>query len=150
GLTGELLAALVTALRGIEEDIDGSVAQSERALESMKGGPLLATAHLARGAAALGVGRHDDGFRHVWHVFDDADPSFHRFIRWSGLLDLVEAAAGCGRADQLVDVIAELEDIAAASASRFLHATLVAARPHLAADADAEQLFGAALGSELG
>ena len=149
GLTGELIAALVSALRGTEQDIEAVVAQTERTLQSMKGGPLLATAHLARGAAALGDGRHEEAFRHLWPVFDDTQPAFHRFMRWSALLDLVEAAVGSGQADQLVDLIAELEDIAAASGSPFLQAELVAARPLLAADDEAEQLFVAAVGSGL-
>ncbi len=70
-------------------------------------------------------------------------------MRWSALLDLVEAAVGSGQADQLVDLIAELEDIAAGSGSPFLQAELVAARPLLAADAEAEQLFVAAVGNGL-
>ena len=57
----------------------------------MNGGPLLAPAHLARGAAALGEGRHDDAFRALWPVFDESDPAFHRFMRWPAVLDLVEA-----------------------------------------------------------
>jgi DNA-binding CsgD family transcriptional regulator len=115
----------------------------------MKGGPLLAPAHLARGAAALGVGRHEEAFGHLWPVFDGAQPGFHQFMRWSGLLDLVEAAVGCGRAAQLVEVVAELEDIAAQSASPFLHDALVAARPHMGTDHDVEELFSAALGNSL-
>src|SRR5438309_1809947 len=71
GLTAELIGALVTALRGNEADLESVLAEPERALLAMKGGPLLATAHLARGAAALGDGRHDDAFQHLWPVFDD-------------------------------------------------------------------------------
>ena len=149
GLTAELIAVLVIALRGTEEDIDAVVAQPERRLQSIKGGPLLATAHLARGAAALGEGRQEEAFRHVWPVFDKAHPSFHRFMRWSGLLDLVEAAVGSGHTDQLADIIAQLEGIATVGGSPFLLAELASARPLLAADDDAERLFLAALGAEL-
>jgi hypothetical protein len=149
GFTGELIAALVTAVRGTEQDIEAVITHTERTLQSMNGGPLLATAHLARGADALGDGRHEEAFRHLWPVFDDTQPAFHRFMRWSALLDLVEAAVGSGQADQLVDLIAELEDIAAGSGSPFMQAELVAARPLLAADAAAEQLFVAALANGL-
>src|SRR5207244_9017177 len=108
--TGELVAALVMSVRGSERDIEAIVAQTERTLQSMKGGPLLATAHLARGAAAQGEGRHEEAFGHLWPVFDDTQPAFHRFMRWSALLDLVEAAAGSGQADRVVDLVAEPED----------------------------------------
>jgi hypothetical protein len=39
GLTGELVGALVTAVRGTEPDFEAIVAQPERILQSMKGGP---------------------------------------------------------------------------------------------------------------
>ena len=149
GLTGELIAALVAALRGTEADVEALVAQPEQALRSMNGGPLLATAHLARGAAALGDGRHEEAFRHLWPVFDESHPAFHRFMRWSGLLDLVESAVGSGQADKLSDIIAELEEIAARSGSPLLVAELVCARPLLSGDDAAEALFVAALGQGL-
>ncbi len=149
GLTGELIGALITAHRGSEQNFEAVVAQPERALHSMNGGPLLATAHLARGAAAVGEGRHEEALRHLWPVFDEGHPSFHRFMRWSGLLDLVEAAVGCGHADRLVDIIGELEAVAARSGSPFLHAELLAALPLLSPDDHAERLFTASLGGNL-
>ena len=111
GRAGELkvIGALVTALRGNEADLESVLAEPERALLAMKGGPLLATAHLARGAAALGDGRHDDAFQHLWPVFDDNDSAFHRFMRWQALLDLVESAAGSGQTSRLTEVIEDLE-----------------------------------------
>ncbi len=149
GLTGALISALVMALRGTEQDIEAVVAPTERVVLSMKGGPLLATAHLARGAGALGDGRHEEAFRYLWPIFDPTQPAFHRFMRWSGLLDLVEASVGSGQADRLGDVIAELEDLATRSGSPFLHAVLDAARPLVAADREAETLFEAALGGHV-
>jgi DNA-binding CsgD family transcriptional regulator len=149
GLTGELLAALVSALRGTEQDIEAVIARPERALQSMKGGPLLATGHLARGAAALGDGRNDEAFRRLWPVFEETQPAFHRFMRWSGLLDLVEAAVGSDHADRVVHIVAELEDIAARSRSPFFNAELLCARPLLSHDEDAESLFLAALHQDL-
>src|SRR5260221_7216028 len=70
GLTAELVGALATALRGTEADIESFLAEPERALVAVKGGPLLATAHLARGAEAIGDGRNEDAYRHLWPVFD--------------------------------------------------------------------------------
>ena len=149
GFTGELIAALVTALRGTQPNIEAIVAAPEQTLRSMKGGPLLATAHLARGAAALGDGRQEEAFFHLWPVFDETQPAFHRFMRWSGLLDLVEAAVGSGHANQLVDIIAQVEQIASRSGSPFLDAALACARPLLAGDHAAETCFVDALGHDL-
>src|SRR5258707_9706267 len=129
------------ALRGNEADLESVLAEPERALLAMKGGPLLATAHLARGAAALGEGRHDDAFQHLWPVFDENDTAFHRFMRWQALLDLVESAAGSGHAGRLTDVMAELEAIAEHSEPPILRLNLACARPLLAGDDQAEGLF---------
>ena len=149
GLTAELIGALVAALRGNEPDLESVLAEPERALLAMKGGPLLATAHLARGAAALGDGRHDDSFQHLWPVFDENDSAFHRFMRWQGLLDLVESAAGGGHTGRLSEVIADLDAIAIHSEPPILTLKLACARPLLAGDEHAEPLFTAALAQDL-
>jgi DNA-binding CsgD family transcriptional regulator len=125
------------------------LAEPERALLAMKGGPLLATAHLARGAAALGDGRYDDAFQHLWPVFDENDSAFHRFMRWQAALDLVESAAGSGHTGRIMDVMADLEAISANSEPPILSLNLACARPLLAADDQAEPLFAAALAEDL-
>jgi DNA-binding CsgD family transcriptional regulator/tetratricopeptide (TPR) repeat protein len=149
GLTGELIGALATALRGTGPDIESLLAEPERALLAMKGGPLLATAHVARGAAAIGDGRHEDAFLHLWPVFDETDAAFHRFMRWPALLDLVEAAAGSGQTSRLTEVVADLEAISGHSDPPILRLHLACARPLLATDDQAEALFTAALAQDL-
>src|SRR5260370_13854557 len=115
----------------------------------MKGGPLLATAHLARGASAIGDGRHEDGYHHVRPVLDKTSSAFHRFMRGTAVLALVEAAAGSGQTGLLTDVIAEIEAISAHSEPPILRLNLACARPLLAADDQAEPLFTAALTQDL-
>jgi DNA-binding CsgD family transcriptional regulator len=144
GLTAELLAALVAALRGNEPNLESMLVKPERTLLAMNGGPLLAPAHVARGTAALGDGRHDDAFHHLWPIFDQNDPAFHRFMRWPAVLDLVEAGRG-EHADRVAIVTAELEEIGVASGSPILRAGLICARPLVARDDEAEHLFLAAL-----
>jgi DNA-binding CsgD family transcriptional regulator len=148
GLTGELVAALATALRGTEQEVESMLAKPERTLLAMNGGPLLATAHLARGAAALGDGRHDDAFRHLWPVFDKTDPAFHRFMRWPALLDLVEAGCHSENAGLVEEVIGDLEEIARQSWPPILCTGLTCARPLVAVDGEAEHLFRKALGQD--
>jgi len=149
GLTGELVGALATALRGNEQDTESALAEPEKALLAMKAGPLLATAHLARGAAAIGDGRHEDAFRHLWPVFDETDSAFHRFMRWPALLDLAEAAAGAGQNNRLTEVIADLEAVFMHSQPPMLGLNLACAKPLLAPDDQAEPLFTAALVQDL-
>jgi DNA-binding CsgD family transcriptional regulator len=149
GLTGQLMAALAGALRGNEPDLEAMIAGPERTLLAMRGGPLLAPAHLARGAAALGEGRYEDAFHHFWPVFDETSSAFQRFIRWSAVLDLVETGVRSGHGEQLGEVLAALEPIAARTEPPFLRAGVSCARPLLAADDEAEALFDAALDQDL-
>jgi DNA-binding CsgD family transcriptional regulator len=148
GLTGELIAGLVAGLRGNDPNLEERLAGPERTLRAMRGGPLLAPAHLARGAAALGEGRDEQAFRHLWPVFDEDATAFHRFMRWPTVLDLVEAAAHSGHLEHAAGVMTELEAIAARSGPPLLLILLACARPLLAADEDAHALFEAALGQD--
>jgi DNA-binding CsgD family transcriptional regulator len=149
GVAGALMAAYARALLGNAPDLDSLLAASERRVLSIKSTPLLTTAHLARGAAALGEGRRDDAFRHLWPVFDERDDAFHRYMRWSAIFDLAEAAAGSGHARTLDPVMIELEQIAAQSKAPVLCIGLACARPLLAPDEDAALLFAAALANDL-
>ncbi len=149
GLTGQLLGALAAAHRGGEADLDAALTGPERALRAMRGGPLLAPAHLSRGADAIGGGRHEEAFRHLWPVFDEAAPEFHRFMRWPALLDLAEAGALSGQSECVAGVIAELEVVAARAAPPVLVVGLTCAQPLVASDQDAEALFRIALEQDL-
>jgi DNA-binding CsgD family transcriptional regulator len=148
GLTGEVISALATGLRGVEPDLESMLAKPERTLLAMNGGPMLAPVHLARGAAALGDGRHEDAFGHLWRVFDKNDPAFHRFMRWPAILDLVEAGSHGDNAGLVEEVIGELEQIARQSSPPILCAGLACARPLVAINGEAEQLFREALGQK--
>ena len=148
GLIAQLVGALAAAIHGRETDLDATLAAPERTLTAMRGGPMLAPAHLARGAAALGDGRHDDAFRALWPVFNEDDPAFHSFMRWPAVLDLVEASARGEHAAQVANVMADLEEVARRSDPPILRAGLVCARPLMSDDADANGLFIAALGHE--
>jgi DNA-binding CsgD family transcriptional regulator len=149
GVTGQLMAALATALLGNSPELEATLAASERMVLSIKSPPLLTTARLARGAAALGDGRNDDAFRHLWPVFDEHGDAFHRYMRWNAILDIAEAAARSGHAESLVAVMADLEQVATRSKPPFLCLGLACARPLLATDDDAPTLFAAALSNDL-
>ncbi len=99
GVTGELMAAYARALLGNASDLDATLARSERRALALQSRPLLTTSRLARGAAALGEGRNDDAFRQLWPVFDESGDAFHRYMRWSAIVDVAEAAARSGRAE---------------------------------------------------
>ena len=60
-------------------------------------------------------------------------------------LHLIEAAAQTGRQDTAAGYLRELESLAAATSAPLLHAEAAYARPLVAGDAEAEELFRAAL-----
>ena len=149
GLTARFIAALAAAMRGDQPDIETTLAHPEVPLLTSKNGPLMATAHLARAASALGEGRYDAAFDHLWPVFDERDPVFQRFMRWPCVLDLVEAAVRSGNAPRITEVVAELEEIAGRSAPPILRAGLICASPLLVSDAEAEARFRTAIDQDL-
>jgi hypothetical protein len=59
---------------------------------------------------ATGNGRHEHAFRHLRPVFEEA-PAFHRFMPWSGVLDLAEAGGRSEHGGWVAGVIDELESI---------------------------------------
>ena len=71
-------------------------------------------------------------------------------MRWPAVLDLVEAGARGEHAARIMQVTADLEEIARRSDPPILRAGLACARPLLSDDDHAEALFVAALGGELG
>ena len=149
GVTGELMAAYARALLGNAPDLDATLAKSERRVLAVKSGPLLTTARLARGAAALGEGRNDEAFRHLWPVFDERGDAFHRYMRWNAILDIAESGARSGHAERLAPVMADLQRVAARSKPPLLCLELACAAPLLVADDTAESLFVDALSTDL-
>jgi hypothetical protein len=65
------------------------------------------------------------------------------------LADLIEAAAHADKPDEARMYLGELEAAAAATAAPYLRATVGYARPILAPDDEAEELYQAALESDL-
>jgi DNA-binding CsgD family transcriptional regulator len=149
GLTARLIGALLSALRGVDDNVESLVAGPERVLIQTNGGPMLAPAHLARGTAALGDGRYEEAFEHLWPIFDDNDPAFHRYLRWWAVLDIAEAGTQSTHRLQVASIVDELEPIASQCGSPILRAGLACAKPLLADDDDVEAQFQAALELDL-
>jgi DNA-binding CsgD family transcriptional regulator len=137
GLTGQTQAALDQAA-DIERAFGGRVANDFRSL-----------AQIARGAAYLSAGQHAAAYAELEPVFDPADPRHHPRESLSGLMFLAEAAARCGARAAAREVVDRMEILAEATQSPVLAVQLMYARPVLADDDDAEQLFQLGLGQDL-
>src|SRR6185503_11133446 len=142
-------AAKLAALRGDGDAALRLAGEAESIGLPVGARPVLATAMMARGLAALGAGRFEEAFGHFRRLHDPADPSFQVALRLTTLGDLVDAATHCGRLDAAAPIVAELEDLAALTAAPVLHADLRMARALLAGQEDAEARFETALRADL-
>jgi DNA-binding CsgD family transcriptional regulator len=137
GLTGETGAALDRAA-DIERAFSDRVANDFRSL-----------AQIARGAAYLSAGQHAAAYAELKPVFDPSDPRHHPRESLSGLMFLAEAAVRCGARDAARAVVDRMEILAEATQSPVLGVHLTYARPLLADDDDAEELFQLGLAQDL-
>jgi DNA-binding CsgD family transcriptional regulator len=149
GRMGEVMAALATATSGDGEAVERILAAPEAALVPRGEATLLAPARIARGMVALGKSDHEEAFYQLWPVFDEGSPDFHRFIRWTAVLDLVEAAIGSGNEAAAREVLADLDPGPDEWTPPILRAGLVCARPLLADPEESDELFAAALAHDL-
>jgi DNA-binding CsgD family transcriptional regulator len=147
--SAQVVKAMLAGLRGDREVADAHAAQAEQVVPPIGARFLPATAQLARGVTALGVGRHGDAYEHLRRVFDPADPAYHPFIRCWAIGDLAEAAVHSGHRAAARAVLQELEPLAAQTPSSWFQTGMRYARPLLADDHDAEPLFQAALDADL-
>lgn len=145
--TALVAQAMIAALRGEEDRAESLAAEAERVALPVAASPVLATVQHALGLAALGGGRNDEAYEHLRRLYDSADPAYHLMLRCYAVGDLVEASIHSGHS---VDVVVqEMAALASMSGSPVLHAGLRYARALLAPDADAEELFVAALRADL-
>ena len=142
-------AAKLAALRGETGQALELAAEAEEIGLPAGARPVLATAVMARGLAALAEGRFDEAYGHLRRLHDPADPAFQLALRLTALCDLVDAATHCGRIEDVRPVVAELTAVAMVTPAPVLHADLRVARAMLADDDEAEALFAAALYADL-
>ena len=109
----------------------------------------LACAQLARGFAYITSGRHAEAYAALEDVFDPSKPAHHQREQFSGITFLAEAAAHCGRVADARVILAEMEKLAELTPSPLLHVNLLYARPVLADVDQAEDLYIAALKTDL-
>ncbi|SNY05641.1 regulatory protein, luxR family [Paractinoplanes atraurantiacus] len=104
--------AAITAMRG---DLD----RATELLEEVEASPLTAGMRYiqvalaqARGLVHLFRGEAGLAYAVLARTFDPAEPTYHRYMRWWLVPDLLDAAIGAGRLDEAREVIAELPELA--------------------------------------
>lgn len=143
------IQAAPAALRGDRDRVRVLTAEAEQAGLPVGARPVLACAQMARGLASLGAGRFEEAYTELRRMHDRADPCYQVALRCVAIADLVDAAAHCGRAAEIEDIMGEMESAALKTPSPALHAGLRFARALLADDTEAEPLYTAALSADL-
>jgi DNA-binding CsgD family transcriptional regulator len=106
-------------------------------------------AAFVRGRGAVAHQQYEAGIDHLRRLLDAGDPIYQPHIGAWGLSDLVEACSRTGAPAAASRYLAELEALAAGTSGTLLRATAGYARPFVAADEDAEDLFVHAVEQDL-
>lgn len=142
----------VAAIAGQEGDADAAETLTEEAearLLALGTNPMRAMALFARGRAALAHQRYAYSAEQLRRVLDPADAAHHPYIGAWGLADLIEAEVHTDDQEAARAHLASLESLAAVTSAPLLRAQVAYARPLVAPDDRAEQLFQSALTREL-
>jgi DNA-binding CsgD family transcriptional regulator len=107
-LSADLVRGQAAALRGDGETARTLADACGAALLSAGAHPLLSRVELNRGLEALAGGRHEAAYEHLASIFDPAAVPYHPAVRFWALSHLVDAAIGCGRADDLRAILDDL------------------------------------------
>ncbi|HEX5895557.1 MAG TPA: AAA family ATPase [Thermoleophilaceae bacterium] len=148
-VAAELVQATLEGERGDFERAEELCARAEAELLPVGAQAMLALVQFARGRAAVAHQNYAEGLDHLRRTLDPRDVAYHRFTGAWGLPDMIEAAVHLGELDEAKAWLAELESLAAATGGPYLRAGLAYARPLLAGDDEAGDLYHAALGSDL-
>jgi DNA-binding CsgD family transcriptional regulator len=148
-LAADLAKAALAGERGDFDTADALADRAEAELLPVGAHAMLSLVQFARGRGAVAHQRYSDGFDHLKRILDPRDVAYHPFVGAWALSDLVEAAAFSDNVDDARRYLQQLELLAARTSGPFLRATLSYARPLLASDDNAEELYQAALGTGL-
>jgi ATP/maltotriose-dependent transcriptional regulator MalT len=144
-VAADLVRAILAGERGDSEAAERIAGPAENELLPVGAQAMLALVQFARGRGAVAHQRYPEGFDHLRRAFDPADVGYHPFVGYWGLSDLIEAAVHVGADDEAAALLAELEELAATTSATYLQATLAYARPLVAPDEEAGELYQAAL-----
>ena len=146
GLVGQLAEAIAAVEMGADEAAERLIGEAEETLLPLGVNPLLSQVALARGRQALAQERFAEAHSHLLRIFDPGDAAHQEFVGGWALADLADAALhGDGDLEQVARIMDEWEAIAATTGAPRLEIQLRYVKAVLAADADAEPLYAAAM-----
>jgi DNA-binding CsgD family transcriptional regulator len=148
-LAADLAAATAAGERGDFATGAALVNQAEAELLPIGAQAMLSMVQFARGRYSVAHTRHAEGYEHLRRVLDPDDVAYHPFVGYWALADLIEAAVRSGRHDEARLRLHELEALVEKTSASYLRATLAYVKAVVAEDDEAEQLYQAALGTDI-
>lgn len=145
----ELVLATLAGERGEFERAERIARDAEAELLPVGAQAMLALVQFSRGRGMVAHQRYSDGYEQLRRILDPTDIAYHALVGAWGLADLIESAVNLDKRDEAQVYLALLEDLAAATQGSYLHASRAYVLPLLATDDEAEELFQAALATEL-
>ena len=137
--------AMLAGIRGKAEEAEALAGEVERVMLPKGMNAALMDVQLVRGFTALGVGHYGNAYEHLIRLFERGDPAWHEIKRCWAIGDLAEAARHSGHLEEARALLPEMEAILGKTHPPRLRVALEYARPLLAEDEEAEDLFRAAL-----
>ena len=140
--------AVLSGLQGEESTAEQLITEATEPLASVRLSIVLAQAEFARGVVHLTAGRHSDAFDHFVRMFDPHGPAYHELVAHAAAPYVIECAVRAGRNDDARRMMTLLEALAKRTPATLVHIGLRFARPLLADESDAQDLYESALDAE--
>jgi DNA-binding CsgD family transcriptional regulator/tetratricopeptide (TPR) repeat protein len=140
--------AFLSGLQGEEGTAEQLIAEAIEPVASLRLSIVLAKAELARGVTHLTAGRHSEAFDHFMRMYDPDGPAYHERVAHAAAPYVIECGLRAGREDEARRMMTLLEALGKRTASDLVHIGLRFARPLLADESEAQDLFELALDAE--
>jgi DNA-binding CsgD family transcriptional regulator len=140
--------AALSGLRGEERTAEQLIAEATEPVASLGLSIVLAKAEFARGVTHLTAGRHSEAFDHFMRMFDPHGPAYHEVVAQAAAPYVIECAVRAGRNDEARRMMTLLEALGKRTPAALVHIGLRFARPLLADESEAQNLYELALDAE--
>jgi DNA-binding CsgD family transcriptional regulator len=140
--------AALSGLQGEERTAERLIAEATEPVAALGLSIVPAKAEFARGVTHLTAGRHSEAFDHFVRMFDPLGPAHHDVVAFAAAPYVIECAVRAGRNDEARRMMTLLEALGKRTPAALVQIGLRFARPLLADDSDAQDLYELALEAE--
>jgi DNA-binding CsgD family transcriptional regulator/tetratricopeptide (TPR) repeat protein len=140
--------AVLSGLQGEEGTAERLIPEAIEPVASLRLSIVLAKAEFARGVTHLTAGRHSEAFDHFKRMYDPHGPAYHERVAHAAAPYVIECAVRAGRDGEARHMMTLLEALGNRTPADLVHIGLRFARPLLADESEAQNLYELALDAE--